>query len=389
MGAKGIKLLAIYFRAGSGINAIYERLLAGIAAEQNVVVDVLCNEVSPNLERMAGVRNRYAVPFSKKMGSWYRKCLRWFGTTPTSDRWSRVAAEVVAEDYDVVVAICAGTQLTPVVCGRHLAQKLGCKFAIYAVDAIPAPGGWVRKRNEYWGKMRIVRRNWSAADYVAAANRYMLEFQLSTFRHKAGLQTSVLYTSSPEEWHNNPVSNRTLFLYTGSLYGLRNPDYLLRAFGRLLSERPDAEFMLVGMGFKLRNINSILTPAERSHITIAPHTNNLAPLFADAKVLLDIDADRKKDPFLSSKIASYLRVNRVVVSETGEDTPSRELFAGYRTIVQCDHSAESVYEGRKHALELAESDDLDFSERKPLVEMFSAENIVPIFLDDLRRLCAQ
>lgn len=145
----------------------------------------------------------------------------------------------------------------------------------------------------------------------------------------------------------------------------------------------------MGMGFKLRNINSILTPAERSHITIAPHTNNLAPLFADAKVLLDIDADRKKDPFLSSKIASYLRVNRVVVSETGEDTPSRELFAGYRTIVQCDHSAESVYEGLKHALELAESDDLDFSERKPLVEMFSAENIVPIFLDDLRRLCAQ
>lgn len=187
--------------------------MAGVAAEQNVVVDVLCNEVSPNLERMAGVRNRYAVPFSKKMGSWYRKCLRWFGTTPTSDRWSRVAAEVVAEDYDVVVAICAGTQLTPVVCGRHLAQKLGCKFAIYAVDAIPAPGGWVRKRNEYWGKMRIVRRNWSAADYVAAANRHMLEFQLSTFRHRAGLQTSVLYTSSPEEWHNNPVSNRTLFLY--------------------------------------------------------------------------------------------------------------------------------------------------------------------------------
>lgn len=69
MGVKGIKILAIYFRAGSGINAIYERLLAGVAAEQDVVVDVLCNEVSPNLERMAGVRNRYAVPFSKKMGS--------------------------------------------------------------------------------------------------------------------------------------------------------------------------------------------------------------------------------------------------------------------------------------------------------------------------------
>ena len=381
-----MKILAIYFDSGNGTNVIYDRLIAGIAAKAEAEVDVLCDFVPDKESNIPGLRNRYYRPYSRKMQGWYRRFLRWFGVTPVSDCWSRRVAKIVATDYDIVIAICANSQLTPVVCGKFIAKRLGCKFGIYAVDAIPGPGGWTKRKNEYRGKLRIVARDWSAADYVASSNKHMLEFQLSLFKHKEGMQTNVLYTSSPEVWHTNPISNRTLFLYTGSLYGLRNSDYLFGAFKRILAERPDAELMLVGIKFHSCNATTILTPEECQRVIFAPHTDNLAPLFAEAKVLLDIDADRQKDPFLSSKIATYLRVNRMIVCETGADTPSRELFAGRNTIIQCNHSVESMYEGMKRALEMAESKQ-DYSERKPLIELFSIDNVSARFWDDLQRLC--
>jgi glycosyltransferase involved in cell wall biosynthesis len=232
----------------------------------------------------------------------------------------------------------------------------------------------------------VVARTFSTADYVAASNRHMLEYQLTVFPHKEGLQTDVLLTPSPSRSYTLPPSNEVLFLYTGSLYGLRNPDHFFKAFKRLLGVYPDAKVMLVGMSIKLRHLKRILTPEEREHIIIGKHTSDLEPLFARAKVLVDIDADREKDPFLSSKIVTYLKVNRVILSETGNITPSREMFAGLNTIVQCDHNAESLYAGMLRAIEVANSNP-DFAEREALIKEFSIEQVSAKFWQGLQRVC--
>lgn len=377
-----MKILAIYFQSGSGISIIYERIFLELA--KSAEVDVLSDH-TPKSHLEGAVRNQYYLPYTDNMQRWYRRCVRWFGTTPVSNKWSRSAAKVVASDYDVVIAFTASSQLTPVVCGKIIAKKLGCKFAIYSVDAIPAPGGW-NKRDVYRGRKRIVARNFSAADYVASSNRHMLEFQLTTFKHKPGLQTGVLLTPSPDEQYLYVPSDETIFLYTGTLYGLRNPEHFLKAFKRLLKVRPEAQFVLVGMKMDMRGMETILTPEEREHVHISAHTNDLGPLFERAKVLVDIDADRDKDPFLSSKIVTYLKVNRVILCETGRDTASRELFAGYNTIVQCDHNEDSLYSGMVRALALAESEQ-DYSERDAIIDKFSIESVTSIFRNDLARLC--
>lgn len=377
-----MKILAIYFQSGSGISIIYERIFLELA--KSAEVDVLSDH-TPKSHLEGAVRNQYYLPYTDNMQRWYRRCVRWFGTTPVSNKWSRSAAKVVASDYDVVIAFTASSQLTPVVCGKIIAKKLGCKFAIYSVDAIPAPGGW-NKRDVYRGRKRIVARNFSAADYVASSNRHMLEFQLTTFKHKPGLQTGVLLTPSPDEQYLYAPSDETIFLYTGTLYGLRNPEHFLKAFKRLLKVRPEAQFVLVGMKMDMRGMETILTPEEREHVHISAHTNDLGPLFERAKVLVDIDADRDKDPFLSSKIVTYLKVNRVILCETGRDTASRELFAGYNTIVQCDHNEDSLYSGMVRALALAESEQ-DYSERDAIIDKFSIESVTSIFRNDLARLC--
>ena len=377
-----MKILAIYFGAGSGISIFYQRIICELA--KNAEIDVLSDREAK--ESFIGVRNQYQLSYTKRMQGWYRRFMRWFGTTPISDRWSRKAADIVAKDYDVVIAFLATSQLTPAVCGRYISQKLGCKFAIYAVDAIPAPGGWTRRRNEFKGKSKIVARNFSAADYVASSNPHMLEYQLTVFQHKPNLYADFLLTPSPDRYFNVSPSNELLFLYTGSLYGMRNPDHFFKAFKRLLVKYPDAKVMIVGMKYKLRNIDKILTPEERKHVILGGHTSDLEPLFSRAKVLVDIDADLDKDPFLSSKIVTYLKVNRVILSETGHITPSREMFAGLNTVVQCDHNEESLYQGMLRAIEVADSNP-DFSEREHLIKEFSIENVSGKFYQGLLAIC--
>ena len=105
-------------------------------------------------------------------------------------------------------------------------------------------------------------------------------------------------------------------------------------------------------------------------------------------MLVDIDADREKDPFLSSKIVTYIKTNRMIICETGHDTPSRELLAGYNTIIQCDHNADSLYDGLIRAMDMA-STEQDYSERAPLIKAFSIEHVSSLFWKDLQHLCAK
>ncbi len=373
-----MKILAICHYAGSGISVIYERIIGELA--RYAEVDVL-SDYSPNIQ---GVRNFYSHPFSSTMKSWNRKLLRWFGILPISERWSRQAIEKIGDDYDIAIGFIASSQLMPLVCSKMVAQKLNCAMAVYAVDAIPGPGGWTKPR-EYRGKLKAIGNYYSYADYVASSNKHMLDFQLTTFKHKDGLKTGVLLTPSPDEVYNFPVSTENIFLYTGNLYGRRNPDHFFKAFKELLKVCPDAQFILIGSKMKLRHIKKILNSKEREHIHTMQYTNNLAPLFARAKVLVDIDADLEKDPFLSSKIVSYIKVNRIILSETGKDTPSREMFKGLKTIIQCDHNAESLYQGMLKALEGANTEQ-DYSERADVIKKFSIEEVGRTLYDDLQKL---
>ena len=379
-----MKILAVYFGAGSGITIFYKRILRELA--KTATIDVV-SDAEPN-SLLECVNRQYCIPFSKREQGWYRRFMRWFATTPLSERWSRKVEAVVDNDYDVVVAFVATSQLTPVVCGRMLSQKWGCKFAVYAVDAIPAPGGWTRKRSEFRGKKRIIARNLAYADYVASSNPHMLEYQCSVFPNKPNLYPDVLLTPSPDRCFVAPPSEEMLLLYTGSLYGMRNPDHFFKAFKRLLVKYPNAQFLIVGIKKRFRNIDKILTAEEREHIISAPHTNDLEPLFARAKVLVDIDADLERDPFLSSKIVTYLKVNRVILSETGKITPSREMFAGLNTVVQCDHNEESLYQGMLRAIELADSNP-DFSEREELIKEFSIECVSEKMRKGLENICGR
>lgn len=377
-----MKILAVCFQLGDAMPTIAANLLGELTPYHEV--DLL-SDIAPK-NPIEGLGKCYTQPFPTKWTKWQKRTIRWFGATPVSNWWSRKAKKIVDRDYDVVLAFLNNVNLTSIVAGKQIAKQLGCKFALYTVDAIPAPGGWIRRKSEFNGKMRIVKRIFSAADLIAASNRHMLEYELSVCNPKKGAKGVVLLTPSPISRHTYPCSDENLFLYTGNLYGMRNPNHLFKAFKRLLKVYPNAEIVIVGRDKQLRGVNEILNEEERKHIVIGEHTNDLEPLFRRAKVLVDIDADLNKDPFLSSKITSYLKVNRVILSETGRITPSREMFAGMQTVVQCDHNEESLYEGMLRAIEVANASP-DFSERDELIKEFSVERVGAILNDSLVELC--
>ncbi len=381
-----MKILVVCFGplSGGSVSYFYRRAICELARTNEV--DVLCS--TPSQADFPGIRNFYHLDFSKKMFGWSRRFVRWFGTSPVSHKWSKEALKLISNDYDVVLAETSAIHLDTVVAGGVIAKSLGCKFAIYTVDAIPGPGGWVRKRSEFRGKKRVVAREFAAADFLAASNSHMLAYQLSLFQHKEGLESDVVYTTAPDKYYYSPASSKVSFLYTGELYGLRNPNHFFKAFKRLLKLYPEATFVIVGAKKRLGNVSSILSAEERKHIIVGGYTSDLAPLFRDAMILVDMDADREVDPFLSSKIVTYLKVNRVILSETGKVTPSRELFAGLQTVVQCDHNEESLYNGMLRAIEVATSNP-DFSEREAIIESFSAESVAAVLERGLKRVCSK
>jgi hypothetical protein len=75
----------------------------------------------------------------------------------------------------------------------------------------------------------------------------------------------------------------------------------------------------------------------------------------------------------------------MIVCETGRITPSREMFAGYNTIIQCDHNEDSLYEGLLTAFSLA-SEEQDYSERKEVIERFSIDRVATQLRRDLEEL---
>ena len=75
----------------------------------------------------------------------------------------------------------------------------------------------------------------------------------------------------------------------------------------------------------------------------------------------------------------------MIVSETGLDTPSRDMFKGMTTVVQCNHNSESLYNGLKQALELSATEQ-DYSEREALIELFSIESVCTQFMSYIKEL---
>jgi glycosyltransferase involved in cell wall biosynthesis len=212
-------------------------------------------------------------------------------------------------------------------------------------------------------------------DALFSTNYQMLNYQLTTFNPKKHLITNVIYTPSQIKIKTfpKPDTKTNYFVYTGLFYRVRRSVYILEGFEKLLRIYPDSKLIFVGSQLSSLSLTG-LKPETLMKIDIIPFTRDLDPYYHSATALLDIDADIENDVFLSSKVTTYIMINRIIICETGMNSPARHLFKGIDSIIKCGHDPEQLCEAMKKSILLKHA--ISFEDRNTIIKMFQIENIV-------------
>jgi hypothetical protein len=235
------------------------------------------------------------------------------------------------------------------------------------------------------GVLKMIAKYFCKIDGFFSSNQQMLEYQLKLFVPKKGMISGVIYNPGMINNSEYPKSDSSSnnFVYTGGIYGVRKVSYLLKAFEQLLITHPESKLIFVGSHIEEIYLSG-LEPETRNKIEIVPFAKDLSDYYRKATALIDIDADIENDVFLSSKITNYIRVNRIIISQTGNNSPSRHIFAGISSVIQCEHNATQLCEAMKKSIILKES--IEYVDRGLVQEIFDVGIIVNKLNTDLERL---
>jgi len=352
---------------------VFERLVAGLSQMHSVDVITTVYEPGEKLGRLNKVIQLEKKAYNHRLP---KLLIGTLGINHFDVFWSRKAiARLDDTAYDLVFCLISFHSYVPLITGINYAGKKGVKLAVYSVDAIPAPIGWSQNDRYFRKVSKMMADLLPKTDYFFSANKQMLEYQKTLFKPKAGAILDVIYNPNDGELKNLPDAppEPNVFLYTGGIYQARKAGYVLKAFENLLTTHPDSSLVFVGTKF-FGDTLALVSDKVRSRISVKPFARDLMPYYQQATALLDIDADLKDDVFLSSKIINYLLINRIIISETGENSPSRKLFGNIPSILQCGHNADELTRAMEHAI--AQKSSADFNDRKNVIALFDIRNVV-------------
>ena len=311
-----------------------------------------------------------------------------FGRSLYDDFWlfrqKRLIDSETVGKQDVIVSFASNHNFKSIILGHYLSRRYGKPWVIYLVDAVPAPIGWLKSKRLHNSTKRFIRRYIKSADALFSSNGQMLEYQLSdiSFDKPKGVLYTPIRSMSPVMCDTGNGADPYL-LYTGGLYGARKPELLVEAFRKLLERYPKCKLVFVGIGdYNLENCNDLI---EAGKIEIHGYVKDLTPFYEKATVLLDLNSYFDNDIFLSSKIVNYLPINRPIVSITGLNSPSRNIFTEDPSILHCRYDASEICLALEQSIE---NNTVNRVSRQHYLTIFSAESNVDRFLKALSGVCS-
>ena len=280
---------------------------------------------------------------------------------------------------DVVLSLISNNNLKSLLLGYYLSRKYNKKWIVYSVDAIPAPLGWESNTRFYRKLQLFINKYLSCCNAFFSSNKQMLDYQLSTLNNNE-ITAGVILTpiSQYSTIEDKSEKERTTFLYTGGIYGPRKIDSLLKAFRLYLKDDNTARLLFVGTNF-LQYYNDYSDLLSSGNIEVQGFTRDLAPFYKESTVLIDINAYFDNDVFLSSKIVNYLSINRPIISITGLNSPSRNIFTEDTSILHCSHDTIDIYD----KLKIAATQTFDYASRKMYIDSFLPQNAIKPLLNIL------
>jgi glycosyltransferase involved in cell wall biosynthesis len=382
-----MKILVITMNVGkTAPGIVFEKLIQGLSSMHQI--DLIAADYCPsvNLSKVTNIIISKGYNIHPRI---VRFLTILFNVNPFDCIWALKSKKLFANKtgikYDVILSFLSSGNYAAIIAGKYFSKKQGVKLAVYSTDAIPAPNGWIKYDMYYKSLKKLMAKYLHHADAFFSTNLQMLNYQLSTFSPKENLITNIIYTPGFDKIKefSKPDNNIHSFVYTGGIYGLRKADYLLTGFEKLLEIYPDSKLIFVGSQLSSCLLSSLKAETLKK-IEIIPHTKELNQFYDCATALLDIDADIENDVFLSSKMANYLMINRIIISETGSNSPSRHLFKGIESIIQCDHNSDQLCEAMRKSI--VWKNTISFDDRTTVIELFRLENIVDQLNNSLRQI---
>ena len=351
---------------------VTERLIKGLS--QSHELDILTVDYDPSMD-LDKVNRVIKYKYREMTKPLSKLFISIFSADPLDLFFAKKAIAQCDNKYDLILSLISSNHYASLMIGNKLAKKITVKHFAHFLDAIPAPGGWLKNDYFFKGLQRFISKNLSQVDGLFSTNQKMLDYQLATFKHRDNLISGVNYnpSSGKMEYYDYCRNGKNSFLFTGGLYGPRKPDYVLGAFKQILKEYPDSTLEFVGSKLPIDCL-SIFSSDEREKIIIHPFTKDLTDYYRRATALIDIDSDLPGDVFLSSKIINYLTINRTIISETGDNSPSSELFKGVSSILQCGHSVDELAAAMKEAIQ--QQGKVNFSDREKVISLFDLNSVI-------------
>ena len=353
---------------------VFERLLHGLTQNHDVSMDIVACNYDPVLEIKAN--NVQVVKYPHLHGRLYKGLVAIANTDVISHILKKKIRNIDAR-YDIILSLVSFHHYFGMIAGSYFKKKLNIKWACYLVDAIPAPGGWLPEDAYFRAVKGMIGEYLPQVDMLASVSAEMLKYQLSLFYNKEKIIKDVIFPpseSSMIEIFKEKDKFIKRFLYTGNIYGLRRSKYIIEAFSLLYKENKDVELVFVGnCNQSVRKELTKYNDEIASRIHLYSRTNDLKPYIEKATALIDIDADIENDVFLSSKMSGYLICNRPIICETGEDSPSRHVFSGVPSIIQCGHNPEELKEAMVYAI--MNYGQFDYSDREDILKLFRLKDV--------------
>ena len=359
-------------RTAPGI--VFERLIYGLSKMHTLNVITAKNECVMDLSEID-----ITCIARKKMFSRLRKILfSIFGINFNDLIWANKIIDLQKKkkvNYDLIFSFVSYNHFGPMMAGRKLASFFKQRHFVYAVDAIPPPIEWLQNDLLYRKTKKMASKYLRDVDGFFSANEKMLKFQMSLFDWNKTVKLDVIYNPSSGLSKHYSYENESInfFLYTGAIYGNRKPDCILGAFKKILADYPNSVLEFVGTKIPEVALSSF-TNEERRKIVIHNFTSDLEPFYMRATALIDIDSDLPNDIYLSSKITNYILINRPIICQTGDNSPSSHLFKKIPSILQCGHNIDDLADAMRNSIN--QKGCFDFKDRDEVISLFNLENIV-------------
>jgi hypothetical protein len=361
-------------RTSPGI--VFEKLIQGLSRIHEV--DLLTSDYDPSID-LSTIKNSFEIKRKFRHPRIYKFLISIFTIDPRDWLWAKKGIKQLERKnkkrYDLVFSFLSFHHYAPLITGVLYTKKYSSKLAVYTVDAIPAPLGWSKNDLYFKAVKKMMAIYLQKADFLFSGNHQMLDYQLKTFRGKTNLIAGVIYNPILSSFENYDLvePGNYMFLYTGGLYGLRTPKYVLAAFKKILKEFPNSTLEFVGSIIPEEAFKGFSFD-ERKKVIIHPFTRNLQKFYERSTALIDIDANHDNDIYLSGKISNYVAINRVIICITGISSPSRKIFNGIESIIQCSHDVDEVTKAMRKAIRYQGATKI--KDRENVLKIFQLESVI-------------